>query len=277
MRDFVYLAPETLEEAAALKLEHDDKAIFMAGATDVVIRLRDHLIAPDYVIDLKNIPDIDGITFSEEDGLHIGALATMTQIAANEHVLRHYPYLAEAAAYVGGRQIRNRATCVGNIVNASPLADTATPLYCHDAVVEIFGLPGAREVPIQEFILFVRKVALKPGELVTGIRVPYLPDAKGVFRKVARRNEVDLSTVCGTLVRAGGSFRIAMGSVAPTPLRLPKTEALLLGKPLTDALIAEAAVLAASEVSPIDDVRADRQYRLDIVSYLVRDGLAKLR
>jgi len=277
LRDFVYLAPESLEEAAALKLEHDDKAIFMAGATDVIIRLRDHLIAPDYVIDLKNIPDIDGITFSETDGLHIGALATMTQIANNEHVKAHYPYLAEAASYVGGRQIRNRATCVGNIVNASPLADTATPLYCHDAVVEIFGLPGKREVPIQEFILFVRKVALKPGELVTGIRVPYLADAKGVFRKIARRNEVDLSTVCGTVVQSGEGYRIAMGSVAPTPLRLPKTEALLRGKQLTDALIAEAAVLAASEVSPIDDVRADRQYRLDIVSYLVRDGLTNLR
>ncbi len=277
MRDFVYLAPESLEEAAALKLEHDDKAIFMAGATDVIIRLRDHLIAPDYVIDLKNIPDLDGITFSESSGLHIGALATMTQIATNEHVLRHYPYLAEAASYVGGRQIRNRATCVGNIVNASPLADTATPLYCHNAVVELFGLPGKREVPIQEFILFVRKVALRPGELVTGIRVPYLPDATGVFRKVARRNEVDLSTVCGTVLRANGEYRIAMGSVAPTPLRLPKTEALLGGKPLSDALIAEAAVLAATEVSPIDDVRADRQYRLDIVSYLVRDGLSKLR
>jgi carbon-monoxide dehydrogenase medium subunit len=277
LRDFVYLAPESLEEAAALKLEHDDKAIFMAGATDVIIRLRDHLIAPDYVIDLKNIPDIDGITFSETEGLRIGALATMTQIATNEYVQRHYPYLAEAAAYVGGRQIRNRATCVGNIVNASPLADTATPLYCHDAVVELFSLSGKREVPIQEFILFVRKVALNPGELVTGIRVPYLADAKGIFRKVARRNEVDLSTVCGTLVRSGEGFRIAMGSVAPTPLRLPKTEALLSGKPLTDALIAEAASLAATEVSPIDDVRADRQYRLDIVSYLVRDGLTKLR
>jgi carbon-monoxide dehydrogenase medium subunit len=273
----VYLAPETLEEAAALKLEHDDKAIFMAGATDVIIRLRDYLIAPDYVIDLKNIPDIGGITFSETDGLHIGALATMTQIATNPQVLAHYPTLAEAASYVGGRQIRNRATCVGNIVNASPLADTATPLYCYGAVVEIFGLPGRREVPISEFIQFVRKVDLRPGELVTGIRVPYLADAKGVFRKIARRNEVDLSTVCGTVLRLGDGWRIAMGSVAPTPLRLPKTEALLAGKPLSDALIEEAAALAATEVSPIDDVRADKQYRLDIVSYLVRDGLTKLR
>ena len=277
MRDFAYLAPQTLEEAAALKLEHDDKAVFMAGATDVIIRMRDYLIAPDYVIDLKKIPDIDEITFSEEDGLRIGALATMTQIAQNPHVLAHYPYLAEAASYVGGRQIRNRATCVGNIVNASPLADTATPLYCHDAVVEIYGLHGRREVPIRDFILFVRKVDLKPGELVTGIRVPYLPGAKGVFRKVARRNEVDLSTVCGTVLKTKDGWRIAMGSVAPTPLRLVKTESLLAEKPLTDKLIAEAAALAATEVSPIDDVRADKQYRLDIVSYIVRDALAKLR
>ncbi len=276
MRDFVYLAPETLEEAAALKLEHDDKAIFMAGATDVIIRLRDYLIAPDYVIDLKNIPDIGGITFSETDGLHIGALATMTQIATNPQVLAHYPTLAEAASYVGGRQIRNRATCIGNIVNASPLADTATPLYCYDAVVEIFGLPGRREVPISEFIQFVRKVDLRPGELVTGIRVPYLANATGVFRKIARRNERS-STVCGTVLRTSDGWRIAMGSVAPTPLRLKKAEALLAGKPLSDAFIEEAALLAATEVSPIDDVRADKQYRLDIVSYLVRDGLTKLR
>ncbi len=88
------------------------------------------MIAPDYVIDIKNIPDIGGITFSEGDGLHIGALATMTQIATNPHVLAHYPYLAEAASLVGGRQIRNRATCVGQYRKRIPLADTATPLYC---------------------------------------------------------------------------------------------------------------------------------------------------
>ncbi|MEZ4627008.1 MAG: hypothetical protein R2912_02545 [Eubacteriales bacterium] len=105
-------------------------------------------------------------------------------------------------------------------------------------------------MPIREFILFVPEVALKPGELVTGSRVPYLPEAKGVFRKVARRNEVDLSTVCGTVLKLGESWRISMGSVAPTPLRLPKTEALLSAKPLTDALIREAAALAATEVQP---------------------------
>lgn len=275
MKAFEYLLPRTLEEAVALKKQHGTSAVVMAGSTDIVVRMRDNLMQPDYVIDLKGIPGLGGVTFSEKDGLHIGALATMNEIAANADVRAHYPTLAKAAASVGSRQVRNRATCIGNIVNASPLADTATPLYCYDAVVEIVGPAGKREVPIQKFILFVRKVDLQEGEIVTGIRVPCV-EAKGEFYKISRRSQVDLSTVCGTVLHVGDEYRVAMGSVAPTPLRLPKTEALLKGRKLDAALIAEAAALAATEVSPIDDVRADRQYRLDMVSYIVRDALGKL-
>lgn len=275
MKAFEYLLPRTLEEAVALKKQHGTSAVVMAGSTDIVVRMRDNLMQPDYVIDLKGVPGLGGVTFSEKDGLHIGALATMNEIAANADVRAHYPTLAKAAASVGSRQVRNRATCIGNIVNASPLADTATPLYCYDAVVEIAGPAGKREVPIQKFLLFVRKVDLQEGEIVTGIRVPCV-EAKGEFYKIARRSQVDLSTVCGTVLRVGDEYRVAMGSVAPTPLRLPKTEALLKGRKLDAALIAEAAALAATEVSPIDDVRADRQYRLDMVSYIVRDALGKL-
>ncbi len=275
MKAFEYLLPRTLEEAVALKKQHGTSAVVMAGSTDIVVRMRDNLMRPDYVIDLKGVPGLGGVTFSEKDGLHIGALATMNEIAANADVCAHYPTLAKAAASVGSRQVRNRATCIGNIVNASPLADTATPLYCYDAVVEIVGPAGKREVPIQKFILFVRKVDLQEGEIVTGIRVPCV-EAKGEFYKISRRSQVDLSTVCGTVLRVGDEYRVAMGSVAPTPLRLPKTEALLKGRKLDAALIAEAAALAATEVSPIDDVRADRQYRLDMVSYIVRDALGKL-
>ena len=275
MKAFEYLLPQTLEEDIAQKKQYGAAAVVMAGATDIVVRMRDRLLQPDYVIDLKGIPGLDGITFSESDGLRIGALAKMNEIAANDEVRKRYPTLAKAAASVGSKQVRNRATCIGNIVNASPLADTATPLYCYDAIVEIAGPDGRREVPIRDFILFVRKVDLREGEIVTGIRVPFVT-AQGEFYKISRRSQVDLSTVCGTVLRVGDDYRVAMGSVAPTPLRLPKTEALLAGKKLDKALIAEAAALAATEVSPIDDVRADRQYRLDMVSYIVRDALGKL-
>ena len=275
MKAFEYLLPHTLEEAIELKKKHGASAALMAGATDIVVRMRDNLMQPDYVIDLKAIEGLGNITFCKEEGLHIGALATMNEIAASSDVQTHYPTLAKAAVSVGSKQVRNRATCIGNIVNASPLADTATPLYCYDAIVEIAGPEGKREVAIRDFILFVRKVDLKDGEIVTGIRVPYCA-GKGEFYKIARRSQVDLSTVCGTVLKIGNAYRIAMGSVAPTPLRLPKTEALLADKTLDDALIAEAAALAATEVNPSDDVRADRQYRLDLVSYIVRDALGKL-
>ena len=275
MKDFQYLLPQTLEEAVKLKAEYDKAAVFMAGGTDVVVRMRDYLLTPEYVIDLKNIPGLNCITFSKEEGLRIGCLVTMNEIAENKDVQEYYPTLAAAAESVGSRQVRNRATCIGNIVNASPLADTATPLYCYDAIVEILGPNGKRELPITEFILFVRKVALERGEVVTSIRVPYR-EAKGGFRKIARRDQVDLSTVCGTVLQIGDAYHIAMGSVAPYPLRLKKTEELLAGKKLTKALINKAAKLAPTEVSPIDDVRASKQYRLDMVAYIVREELAKL-
>lgn len=276
MKAFEYLLPQTLEEAIAQKKQYGAAAVLMAGATDIVVRMRDRLLQPDYVIDLKGIPGLDGITFSESDGLRIGALAKMNEIAANDEVRKRYPTLAKAAASVGSKQVRNRATCIGNIVNASPLCDTGTPLYAADAVVCITGRDGAREVPIREFITFVRRTVLRPDEIVTGIRVPYVEGLRGIFTKVARRREVDLSTICGTVARVGDSYRLAFGAVAPTPVRLPKTEALLEGKQLTPELIEEAAELARTEVSPIDDVRASKEYRLEVVGVIARRSLEQL-
>ena len=229
------------------------------------------------MIDIKHIPGLDKITFDQQNGLVIGACATVAALSADENVKRYYPFLSEAAESIGSKQVRNRATCIGNIVNASPLCDTGTPLYALNAVVLLESASGKREVPITEFITFVRKTVLKEDELVTAIRVPYVEGVKGVFTKVARRKEVDLSTICGTVVKDGNGFRIALGAVAPTPVRLPKTEALISGKPLTDALIDEAAKLAQTEVSPIDDVRASKAYRLDVTEVIVKNGLRAVR
>ena len=122
----------------------------------------------------------------------------------------------------------------------------------------------------------MRRTVLKPDEIVTGVKVPYVEGLRGIFTKVARRREVDLSTICGTVARVGDSYRLAFGAVAPTPVRMPKTEALLEGKTLTPELIEEAAKLARTEVSPIDDVRASKEYRLDVVEVIVRRSLTQL-
>lgn len=276
MKEFKYLAPRTLEEAIALKKEYGDAAKFIAGSTDVVVAMRDYKITPEYIIDLKKIPGMDQITWDEKSGLHIGALVTMDEISKSPLVLEHLPFLAKAAGSVGSRQVRSRATCVGNICNASPLADTATPLYAANAEVEIAGPNGTRVDKIVDFIQFIRKVDLGEGELVTGIRVP-AQKLSGAFYKIARRRQVDLSTVCGTVAKGEDGYRIAMGSVAVTPLRLPKAEAILNGaKELTDEIIEQAAAMGQTEVSPIGDVRADKQYRLDMVAYIIRHGAKEI-
>lgn len=276
MREFEFLQPKSIAEAIAMRVEHGDRLVVYNGGTDIVIQLRDRLIAPDYVMDVKKIPGLHEITFSEKEGLFIGACVTMNEIGGNEAVRTHYPFLAEAALSVGSKQVRNRATSVGNIVNASPLCDTGTPLYVADAVMCLEGQNGKREVPIREFITFVRRTVLQKDEIVTGIKVPYDKDLRGIFTKVARRREVDLSTICATVARSGNEWKLAFGAVAPTPVRLPKTEELLRGKEITEALIDEAAKLARTEVSPIDDVRASKEYRLDVVEVIVRRSLKAL-
>ena len=276
MREFEYLRPETVEEAVALRQKHQGCSVLLNGGTDVIIQLRDHLIAPEFVIDIKHIPGLKKLAFKKGEGLYIGACVTLNELGDHEDVRKYYPFLREAAYSVGSKQVRNRATLVGNIVNASPLCDTGTPLYVCEAKVRIVGGKGEREVPINEFITFVRRTSLQPDEIVVGIKVPYNEGAEGIFTKISRRKEVDLSTICATVLKLGDSIRIAFGAVAPTPIRLLKTEALLSGKQLTSELIEEAAKLTRTEVSPISDVRASKEYRYDVVEVTVRRSLEQL-
>lgn len=276
MKAFEYLRPASLSEAISMRVQYGEKAVILNGGTDIVIQLRERLIAPDYVIDIKHIEGLNQIRFDPKDGLYIGACVTMNQLGEHPEVMKNYPYLAAAALSVGSKQVRNRATCIGNIVNASPLCDTGTPLYALDAILVLEGQNGQRELPIREFITFVRKTVLQKDEIVTGIKVPFHANSKGVFTKISRRKEVDLSTICGTVVKIGSEYRLAFGAVAPTPVRLPKTEELLNSKQLNAELIEQAALLAQTEVSPISDVRASKEYRLDVVAVIVRRSLRQL-
>lgn len=276
MKAFEYFAPASLEEAFDLLDRFGPEGKLFNGGTDVVIQLRDHLIAPKAVIDIKRIPGLKTLTYDPQGGLTIGACMTMNEIGNDPQVIAYYPTLAKAALSVGSKQVRNRATCIGNIVNASPLADTSTPLLAHNAVVIARSREGERSIPLEEFFVFVRKTSLKPGEIVTAIQVPPAPGSRGEFTKISRRREVDLSTICATILKAEDGWRVAYGSVAPTPIRLKKTEALLNEGPLTDAVIEKAVELARSEVSPIDDVRATKAYRLEVVGVVLARSLRAL-
>ena len=275
MREFEYVAPKTVKEALSLLATYKEKATILAGGTDVVVRLRDEIIDPEFIIDIKHIDELNGIKFDKKEGLFVGANATMHEIQNDKNVKEFYPFYAEACGHVGSKQVRNKATSVGNLCTASPLGDSLTPMYCLDATVVIEGPKGKREVPVREFITFVRKTVLERDELVLGVKFPYV-ECKGIYTKNARRHEVDLSNIVATILKVGDEYRIAYGSVAPTPIRLVKTEEFLKGKKIDDKVIEAAKKILATEISPISDLRATKEYRVSVSQSILENSLKAL-
>ncbi|WIV11693.1 xanthine dehydrogenase family protein subunit M [Proteiniborus sp. MB09-C3] len=277
MKSFEYFKPQSLKEASELLIKHGENSHILNGGTDLVVRMRENLTTPDVIVDIKGIKELHKISYDEKEGLFVGACVKLSDMAHNRAVVENYSFLADAAETVGSGQVRNLATMAGNNCNASPLADTSTPILALDAVVCIYGLNSEREVSIHDFFKGVRKTCLSHGEIVTGIKIPAYKDLKGVFIKNSRRKEVDLSTVCTTVAKVGNEIRIAMGAVAPTPIRAKEAEKLANGAELTDEMINKIADTAASEAKPIDDVRASREYRIEMVRVMVRRSLEQLR
>jgi len=277
LKEFKYLRPITLEEASHYLVKLGDRVHILNGGTDLVVRMRNRITVPVAVVDIKHIEELNKISFDEEKGIFIGATVSISEMCQNDHVIEKYPLLLEACSLLGSVQIRNRATCVGNICNASPLADTSTPLLVLGAKVHIYGPNGDREVAIDEFFIGVRKTCLELGEIVKGISIPSESQGfKGAFHKISRRREVDLSTVCASVGKIQDDYRIAFGAVAPTPIRAKNIEAFLQGKTLGEDVIKEAVGLVEKEISPIDDIRASKEYRIDMSQVLLERGLKAL-
>jgi len=174
--------------------------------------------------------------------------------------------------------VRNRATLVGNICNASPAADTAPPLLVLDAKVNIIGPTGEKIIPINQFFTGVKKNILKKGEIVNSVTVPLIKDKwTGVYIKQSRRKDVDLATVGVAVVCVRDEIRIALGAVAPIPVRIFKTEELLKGKLIDELLLEKAGESAITEVSPISDVRSSKEYRVEIVKVLIRRAILQVK
>lgn len=273
MKPFEYFAPKTLKEAVELLNEKGTEASILNGGTDLIVRMRDGHENPKYVVDIKKIKGINEITVNN-DRVMIGATVLLNELGGHPEIQKRFPFLAQAALSVASKQVRNRATCVGNICNASPVADTATPLMALDAVVHVFGNEGEREIPLRNFFVFVRKTLLQHGEIVTGISFPNR-EVLGIFTKMSRRKEVDLSTVCSTVVRVADTYKISYGAVAPTPIRLSETENCLNGQVITKELIETAVEIAGNEVKPISDLRATEAYRREMVRVMLRNSLSE--
>ena len=273
---YQYHRSGSLEEALALGAGADTALI--AGGTDLLVALRKgKRTAPRHMVSIRSLPELAEL--SEQAGtLHIGAGVPMADVLADLVVRKHLPALTSALAVIGSRQIRNVATLGGNLCNASPAADSAPPLLVYEATLELAGAHGRRELAISDFFVGPGRTALRPGEIMTSIRVP-LP-AAGAQSVFLRRSRVamDLATAslaASFMVCSGklSGVRVAVGAVAPIPLRLRGTEAFLEGKSVDDETLAQAAEIARGEVAPISDLRGSDWYRREVVGVFLSRAL----
>jgi CO/xanthine dehydrogenase FAD-binding subunit len=274
LRKFEYYAPQSLSEALAVFQEHGEGGRALAGGTDLMVQVREGGKIPDpaYLVSLRRVPELRGIEFSEGEGLRIGAAATMAEIAQSPLIRERYSILADGASVVGSIQTMNMATVGGNVCNAAPSADTAPALLACEATAVIVGPGGEREVPLEEFWLGPNETKLRPGELLRELRLPTPPANTGsVYERHTPRKQMDVAVVgVGVLLTLSSNnridrARIALGAVAPTPIRARQAEAALEGNTASEPLFAQAAETAASEASPVSDIRGSAEFRRHLV------------
>ncbi len=272
MRPLEYIVPSSAQEAVELLAANGDNACPLAGGTDLVVDLKHHPGNIDLLVDVSRLPEFRGIEETPE-GLRIGSMVTFGEIMDSPVCREMTPEIVAASHTVGAVQTRNLGTLGGNLVTCVPSADSAPSLMVLDARVTVIGPDGSREMPIEEFFIGPRKTSLKAHELLESILIP--KDALGKpskFLKCGLRKGQALA-----LVNAAASLRLdedgktlveprlALGAVAPTPVRATKAEAFLAGKPATDEVLVEAAEIAVTETKPIDDFRASANYRRQII------------
>lgn len=269
--------------AHALELMHvaqgAERPSPLAGGTDLLVYLNAGAHAGRRFVDLWGLDELSGIRASRE-GLRLGALATFSEIREHALLRRRFPALAAAAAEVGGRQIQNRATVGGNIANASPAGDSLPALMALDAIVHARSVGGERAIPFASLYQGYRKLALEADELITSVTLPPVPvRSRQFFRKVGTRRAQSISKVVmsgvARIARDGtlDHVRLAFGSVAPVTLRATRAEAALLGGRPSPRVASAARAALAHDIAPIDDIRSDREYRLEVAANLLAQFL----
>ncbi|RPJ40425.1 MAG: xanthine dehydrogenase family protein subunit M [Deltaproteobacteria bacterium] len=280
MNDFDFLSPRSLNTALRAISTKGRNYKIIAGGTNLVPDMRSQSISPRWVIDLGGI---DTLRFlKEERGLiRIGALTTMADLVDSKLVRNRAPLLWQAASRFAGPIVRNRATVGGNLVDASPAADSAVPLLALQAQVKLQSLKGKRTMPLEQFFADYRKTALRPGEILTEIAFP-IPErtAKSAYHKMGRRNAMAISVVSvGVLLKMKGDIcseaTVALGAVAPTPIRVLKVESLLQNRKVDLALAKNCGELAAKSAHPIDDLRASADYRRKMCAVYVQKAICR--
>lgn len=278
---FNLINPKNLDAALNLLANEPKKWKAFAGGTDLMVLLEfDKLDHYNFI----NLWDFEELRFFEEkpDYIRLGALSTYSAIKNNKTIKEQYPLLVSAASLTAARGIQNRGTIGGNIVNASPAADTSPVLLAYNAELELISKGGTRSIPYKNFHLDYKKTELKENELLFAVKIP-CPSlkAKQYFRKVGPRKAMTISKLCLAALaiyenKELSNISIAVGSLAPKPLKCEKTEALLNGKKLDTSLIKKAKSILKEEISPIDDIRSTKEYRETVAANLLEEFLIQI-
>lgn len=273
---FEYLAPKTIDEALDLLDKYKDKNIkILAGGTDLLVKMKTIDLKVDYLINIKNIPELNFVDTNQ--GLRIGAVTPLSHIIREEKVKMKYSALYEGIISMAAPAIRNMGTIAGNLGNASPAADTVSPLIAYGAEVKLQSKRGERTVLVEDFIIGVGETIMKPDELITKINIPEINKNTGSAFLKKSRVKADLSKInlAVYLEREDNickDCKIVFGSVAIKVLRAKKTENLLKGQIVNSELINKAAEKVSCEIKPIDDIRSTAEYRIAMSKEMLRNG-----
>ncbi len=275
IKDFEYLTPATLKEALTLLDKYKDDCKVIAGGQSLLVLMRQGLVAPQYLVDIKGLSELSYVKEAKE-GLKIGALTTHRAIEKSPVIQKKFSVLAEMERRLASIQTRNWGSIGGNICHGDPAGDPAPVLMALNATLTTASLKGERSMAIEDFFLDYFEVALEPGELLTEIQVPATPPRTGTAYTKFNVIESDLATVgVAVSITLGSSdgvcqdVRIALGAAAPTPRRAKQAEAVLKGKKITDNLLKEAGDVASTEAEPISDIYASEEFRRELVRVMV--------
>ncbi len=276
------LTPDSLDHALELLDTHPEEYVPFAGGTDLMVLLDWGKLPRKKYLNIWNLSELKGIQ-EDESFISLGGLTTYTEIQASEVLQKEFPNLCQAARWSGAWAIQNRGTLGGNIANASPAADSSPALLSYGAELEIVSRSGVRRLPYSEFHTGYKEMRLEKNEIIRAILLPRssVENCHHYYRKVGTRKAQAISKVClAAFVKWEGNkikeCRIALGSVAPTVIRCPKSEEILTGKTLSRELKEEAKATLGQEISPIDDVRSTKDYRLEIAVNIFDEFLDEL-
>jgi CO/xanthine dehydrogenase FAD-binding subunit len=276
-----YEAPQTLEAASALLAKASGVARVLAGGTDLLIQMKNDMVEPDLVVDIKNIPEMRQI--AEEKGrFRVGAAVTGMEVMEHEGFNAAWPGVVDGVSLIGSIQIRGRATVGGNLCNASPAADSVPALIAAGAVVSIAGPGGRREIPVEDIAVAPGRTSLAKGEIVVSFLFPEkAPRSSGAYLRFTPRTEMDIAVVgAGIDLTLDGSgictrAKVALGAVAARVLVVPEAAAALIGSRVDEAALAKLAAAASAAAKPIDDKRGTKDFRTDVAGVLAKRAALK--